>query len=150
MRIDAKTIDELIERSREVCPDLAAVDELVSDTAPELERRLFAGPSITMIGYGAMPWVNKSGSGVWPLIGVAPQRQGISIYVAAQRNGVPLATFYADRLGKTNNGRNCIRFGRLADVDQSQLRQSVRDAIAWSAVQERMYGRACAVPVDET
>lgn len=150
MKVDAATIEELVERSSDVCPDLAAVDKLISEIAPGLKRQLFAGPSITMIGFGEMPWTGTSGGGVWPLIGVAPQKQGISIYVAAETDGVPIATLYVDRLGKTRNGKNCIRFKRLADIDQAEFRQSVLDAIEWSAVQERQYGRDCAAPVDST
>lgn len=147
MKIEASSIAELIDRSADVCPDLSAVDRLVVEVAPELGRQLFAGPSLTMIGYGSMPWRRTSGSGIWPLIGLAPQKAGISLYVAARRDGVTLPEFYADRLGRANNGKHCLRFRRLADVDPDQLRQAVRDAVAWGAAQDGRYGRACAAPV---
>ncbi len=137
-----------MEESGDLEADMRELDALVSRTAPKLKRQLFAGSSITMIGYGEMTWANRSSSGVWPLIGVAPQKTGISIYVAAEKNGVPLATIYRDRLGKTNNGKNCIRFRRLANVNTAELEQAVRDAVEWGAAQEREFGRGCAAPVD--
>jgi hypothetical protein len=49
--------------------DLKAVDAVIREAAPNLVRRLFAGPSITMIGYGEMDWRTEPDSGLWPLIG---------------------------------------------------------------------------------
>ena len=101
-----------------------------------------------MIGYGEMSWERPSGSGVWPLIGVAAQKQYISIYVSAVKDGETLAERYQDRLGKTNNGKNCIRFRRLDDIDPDELSDAVRDAVAWAEVQEETFGRNCAAPVE--
>ena len=149
MKVQANTIEELFATSGEKEADLRTLDKLIVKTAPQLKRQLFSGPSITMIGYGEMTWMNKSSSGVWPLIGVAPQKGSISIYVAAEKDGVPLATIYKKRLGKTNNGKNCIRFKRLADVSMNELRNAILDAVEWSKVQETIYGRNCAQPVEE-
>lgn len=149
MKIEAATIEELFLKAGAKEADLRAVDRLIVEAAPQLKRQLFAGKSITMIGYGEMDWQTQSASGVWPLIGMAPQKDYISLYVAAEKEGVPLATLYQDRLGKTNNGKNCIRFRKLADVSIKQLQQAVHDAVAWSAEQQRQYGRNCARPVDE-
>ena len=150
MKVNANTIEELFTASGNQESDMREIDKLIVETAPKLKRQLFSGPSITMLGYGEMTWESKSASGVWPLIGVAPQKGNISIYVAAERDGVPLAQIYdKQRLGKVNNGKNCIRFKKLADVNVDELRNAVLDAIEWSKVQERMYGRNCAQPVSE-
>lgn len=148
MKIEANTIEELFRASGDQEADLRALDQLIVAAAPDLKRQLFAGPSITMIGYGETTWENKSSSGVWPLISVAPQKSGISIYVAAEKDGVPLVQLYdRDRLGKVNNGKNCIRFRKLAGVSAAELTNMVHDAIRWSDEMERIYGRNCAVPV---
>jgi hypothetical protein len=150
VKVDANTIEELFTASGEQESDLREIDQLIVEAAPELKRQLFSGPSITMLGYGEMTWESKSSSGVWPLIGVAPQKGNISIYVAAEKDGTPLAQIYnKQRLGKVNNGKNCIRFKKLAEVNPDVLRNAVLDAIEWSKVQERMYGRNCAQPVPE-
>lgn len=147
MKIDANTIEEFFSLSGEQESDMRALDQLIVETAPGLKRRLFSGPSITMLGYGEMTWMNKSSSGIWPLISLAPQKGNISVYVAAEKDGIPLAQIYDKRLGKVNNGKNCIRFRRLADIDVEEFRNAILDAIEWSRVQERMYGRNCAQPV---
>ncbi|WP_278234864.1 hypothetical protein [Isoptericola sp. AK164] len=149
MKVEATTIAELIERSADVCPDLAEVDRLVAAAAPELERRLFVGPSISMIGYGSMPWRRASGSGVWPLLGLAPQRHGVSLYVAARRDGVTLPERYAPSLGRADSGKHCLRLRRLSRCDVDELRRAVRDAVAWGADHDPRYGRACAAPVTD-
>lgn len=148
MKLEASTIDEYFEVAGDKGEDLEEIDRIITDTAPELKRQLFSGPSITMIGYGEMTWERPSGSGVWPLIGVAAQKQYISIYVAAVKDGETLAERYQSRLGKTNNGKNCIRFRRLDDIDPNELANAVEDAIAWAEVQEERFGRDCASPVE--
>ena len=149
MKVQANSIEELFSKSGTLESDLRKIDALIVETAPQLIRRLFAGPSITMAGYGEMTWQNKSASGVWPLISVAPQKGSISIYVAAEKDGVPLATIYKERLGKTNNGKTCIRFRRLSDVSIDELRRAILDAVEWSKDQERIFGRNCAQPVEQ-
>lgn len=148
MKLQAATIDEYFEVAGDKGDDLEEIDRIITETAPELKRQLFTGPSITMIGYGEMSWERPSGSGVWPLIGVAAQKQYISIYVAAVKDGETLAERYQDRLGKTNNGKNCIRFRRLDDIDPDELSNAVRDAVAWAEAQEETFGRNCAAPVE--
>lgn len=149
MKVEANTIDELFAAAGKWEDDLRAIDRLIVATAPSLKRQLFSGPSITMLGYGEMTWQNQSASGVWPLIGVAPQKNNISIYVAAEKDGVPLPQLYKERLGKALMGKNCIRIRRLASVPLDALRSAVLDAVEWSQIQERMYGRNCAQPVGE-
>jgi hypothetical protein len=59
-----------------------------------------------------------------------------------------LAEHYRDTLGRTNNGKSCIRFRRASDVDLDVLAEAVRDAVAWAEVQTEKFGRACARPVE--
>lgn len=148
MRLQAATIDEYFEAAEEKGNDLREIDRIITETVPGLKRQLFTGPSITMIGYGEMIWDRPSGSGVWPLIGLAAQKRHISLYVAAVKDGETLADHYTDRLGKTNNGKNCIRFKKLEDIDRSQLASAIREAVAWADIQEERFGRNCATPVE--
>jgi len=149
MKIHANSIEEFFSASGERADELRQIDRLIVETVPDLKRLLFKGPSITMLGYGEMTWMNATSSGLWPLIGVAPQKGNISIYVAAEKNGETLAQIYRERLGKTQNGKNCIRFKKLSDISIGELRNAVLDAVEWSKVQEREYGRNCARPVAE-
>jgi hypothetical protein len=149
MRVDATTIEEYFALAGDREADLRAVDRIIGEAAPDLERTLFAGPSITMIGYGSMEWGRPSGSGAWPVIGVALQKQYISLYVAATKDGEMLAEHYANRLGRTSNGKSCIRFRRLDDVDADELANAMADAASWAEAQEERFGRDCARPIDE-
>lgn len=74
MKINAATIEEFFGASGVQASDLRTIDHLRVETAPELKRQLFAGPSITLLGYGEMTWANQSASGVWPFISLAPQK----------------------------------------------------------------------------
>lgn len=148
MRIDAATIDDLIEQSGPRADALRKLDALIVAAAPQLQRRLFRGRSITMIGYGELAWRNAASSGVWPVIAVAPQKHQISMYVAAERDGVPIVQLHAGRLGRTDNGKNCVRFRKFEDLDRTALTALVQDAVASAAEQSRLYGRDCARPVE--
>lgn len=147
VKVAADSIEELIAKSPR--PDeMLAIDAFIRATAPQLPRRLFSGPSITMIGYGETVWQNMSASGVWPVIAVAPQQHQISVYVAAERDGVPLVTAFGDRLGR-GNGKTCLRFRRFDALDREALAELVTEAAATADEQETIYGRNCAQPVDE-
>ncbi len=120
-------LDELLDAvESERRADLETIDEVIAQAAPGLKRQLLGGPSITMIGYGESDWQRPSGRGVWPLVGMASQKQYISLYVAAERDGVAFADHYREALGRTNNGKNCIRFRTAADIDLDVLAQTVR------------------------
>lgn len=134
MRIDATTIDELLgaldERRR---ADVEAVDALITAVAPDEPRYLFAGESITMVGYGRT--LSAEGAVRWPVVALAPQKRHISVYVSGEHDGVPLAEYHAGRLGRTSNGKGCIRFTRLDGVDTDALGDVVRASFAWAAAQ---------------
>lgn len=55
---------------------------------------------------------------------------------------------YSGRLGCTNNGKNCVCFKKFEDLDRSALVSLIREAVAAVLVQECIYGRNCARPVD--
>lgn len=111
--------------------DLVAIDEAICAAAPELDRWLYRGPSITMLGYGTVPAGAGSGEGDWPLIGLAPQSGHVSVYVAGTVQGESIADHYQGRMGKTNNGVGCIRFRRWEGVDAEVFARAMRDVVAW-------------------
>ncbi|MDJ0771381.1 MAG: DUF1801 domain-containing protein [Ilumatobacter sp.] len=132
MKIDTDTIDGLFAAAGDREADLREIDRLVTEAAPELDRRLFRSPSITMIGYGEVPGDHATEPGWWPVVGLTVQKRHLALYVSAERDGVTIAEHYRDRLGRTSNGKSCIRFSRAANVDAEQLTAAVRDAVAWS------------------
>lgn len=124
MKVEADTIEQLIARSGPRRETLERLDALIREAAPQLPRRLYVKPSITMIGYGARADHDDD----WPIIALAPQKHRVSMYVAADRDGEPLLSVYGDRLGRVSLGRSCMRVGRFELLDADVLRQLVREA----------------------
>ncbi|WP_050402708.1 hypothetical protein [Bradyrhizobium embrapense] len=104
--------------------DLEQVHAVMRKAAPSLKRHFHAGTPageagmrMNMIGYGRFCYAIKSGkTAVWPVIGVALQKNYISIYVAVTRNGKPLVSCYAGRLGELRAGSNNFSFEAFADL----------------------------------
>jgi uncharacterized protein YdhG (YjbR/CyaY superfamily) len=105
-------------------PDVQRLHELVREVAPELEPTMEFG----MLGYGKMHYRYASGrEGDWMKIGIANNKQYISLYCCAADGRGYVAERYRDRLPKANIGKACVRFKRLADLDETVLRELIRD-----------------------
>lgn len=105
--------------------DLKRLDAAIREAAPGLKRHFHAGtPAGTpgmrfkMIGYGRFHYAPKPGQTVaWPVIGIALQKNYISVYISVTRNGKPLVSLYADKLRALRAGRNNFSFVEFADLD---------------------------------
>ncbi|WP_037499629.1 DUF1801 domain-containing protein [Solirubrobacter soli] len=106
--------------------EIAELHELIRDVAPELEVQA----TDRMIGYGPYHYRYASGrEGDSYLLGLAPNKAAISIYVQCTKDGAYLAESYADRLGKANVGKACVRFKRPSDLDLGELRALLAEAV---------------------
>src|SRR3974390_507680 len=82
--------------------DLLRLHSLIRKAAPGLKRYFHkgtpagkAGMRMKMIGYGRFRYPVKSGQTVeWPVIGVALQKNYISVYVAVRKSGRPIVRSY--------------------------------------------------------
>jgi hypothetical protein len=84
-----------------------------------------------MLGYGKMKYKYASGrEGEWMKIGIANNKQYISLYCCAANDDGYVAEKYKDRLPKANIGKSCVRFKRLSDLDEDTLKQLIRDSAA--------------------
>lgn len=105
--------------------DVVALDAMIREVAPDLDRHLRSG----LLGYGSLRYRYASGrEGEWFLIGLGSQKRYVSLYVCAIEDGEYLAERYRERLPAADIGRSCVRFKRLADVDEGVLRELVGDA----------------------
>ncbi len=125
MKVEASTIEELIENSPRSA-ELAEIDALIAEAVPQLPRRLFAKPSITMIGYGDITPTGTPPDEAWPLIAVAPQKQHISVYISTGVGGDTIIARFRDRLGRVSLGKHCVRFTRFDLLDQQGWREFIR------------------------
>jgi hypothetical protein len=104
--------------------EIVALDRLITEEAPALDRHLQAG----MLAYGSYHYRYASGrEGDWFLIGLASQKRYISLYVCATDGDGYVAESFRERLPEASIGKSCVRFKRLSDVDEAALRELVRD-----------------------
>jgi Domain of unknown function (DU1801) len=125
---DAATHEEYIERLSEPRrSEVRAIHELIRRTVPQLEPTMEFG----LLGYGKYHYRYASGrEGDWMLVGLASNKQYISLYVTAVRpGGGYLAESYKDRLPRASIGKSCVRFKRLGDLDQEALSTMLREAV---------------------
>jgi hypothetical protein len=84
--------------------EIRRLHELIRRAAPGLEPHMQSG----MIGYGRYHYRYASGrEGDWSRISLASQKNYISLYVMATKDGRYLAETYAERLPRANIGRSC-------------------------------------------
>lgn len=122
MKIAAATPEEYLERVGEREPILRAVDELIRESAPSLERTMVSGMAMNMIGYGMFHYKSKSGrEGDWPVLALANQKNYVSLYICALENGQYVAEKHKEELGKVSVGKSCVRFKKLSDLNLDAL-----------------------------
>jgi hypothetical protein len=105
-------------------PDIAALDALIRTHAPELEPVIMGG----MLGYGPFHYRYASGrEGEACSLSIASNASYISLYCFATDEEGYVAERYADRLPKANIGKTCVRFRKLADLDEETLVALIRE-----------------------
>jgi hypothetical protein len=119
--------------------DIATLDAVIAEAMDGTERVLWEGPmwggtEQRIIGYGSHQYVNRSGTHVdWYVLGLAAQKNYLSLYVnAADADGYILGRF-AKRLGKVKIGSANATFKRASDIDLGALREMCAQARAGMA-----------------
>ncbi|MCI0566136.1 DUF1801 domain-containing protein [bacterium] len=80
-----------------------------------------------MPGYGSFKYKNYKKENLrWPIIALASQKNYISVYVCAVKDGDYVAEQYKDELGKVSVGKSCIRFKKLEDVNLKTLEKVIK------------------------
>jgi hypothetical protein len=129
MRVAAKNKTEYLAAAGERAGDLKLLDKLIRKAAPNLAPYFMAGDTITLLGYGKYLYKYASGrEGVWPTVGLATQKNYMSLYVSVTKGGKYLAELYAKRLGKASCGKSCIRFKKLDDLDLGVVAELLEEA----------------------
>jgi len=102
--------------------EVAALDALIRETVPNLAPFIHSG----MLAYGRWRFKYATGrSGDWFRIGVASNQKYISLYICSADDEGYIAERYKKALPKANIGRSCVRFKRLADLDQAALKKMI-------------------------
>ena len=124
-RVLADSLDAYLRFDPARKTDLVRFHALMRKAAPGLKRYFHkgtpagqAGMRMKMIGYGRFRYPTKSGATVeWPVIGIALQRNYISVYVAVTKSSAPIVGAYAGKLGALRSGHNNFSFARFDDLD---------------------------------
>ncbi len=127
MRIEASSIEELIEKSGDKREGLILLDTLICETAPQLEHWLLKSETYVMIGYGRFKYDTN-----FPLIALAPQKNFISLYVVGEKEGERFTTLYKPRLGKVAVGKSCINIKNPHALVLPEVKQLILDCVAWN------------------
>ncbi len=148
MKIEATSIEELIQNSGYIAI-MQKLDNFMQQEFTSLERHLFAGKSITMIGYGLLTYQAKNNEEqFWPLISIAPQKNYVSIFIAGMKDDKPILEFYNHNFPKSMCGKNCLRISKISQIDFHIIKQIIDDAVIWHQNNINHYGRNCATLVD--
>ncbi len=143
MKVEAKTIDEYFAKAGEREPMLRELDELIRESAPKLDRKIFENMGGgAAIGYGLSAYKFANGTlGEWPLIALANQKNYVAVYICAVKDGQYIPEAYKDKLGKVSIGKSCIRFNKIEKINLDGLAEVVRVAATLFAKNANEFGR---------
>ena len=107
-KVDVSSLQAYLDFDPRRKRDLLQLHALIAKAAPGLKRHFHAGTPkghagmrFKMIGYGKYRYAARSGTLVeWPVIGVALQKNYISVYVSVTKAGASIVQSYAGRLGE--------------------------------------------------
>ncbi len=125
MKSDAKTPTEYINSIKEPRKnEIKQLHKLIRKTVPDLKPHMKFG----MLGYGTYHYKYSSGrEGDWMVIGLANQKNYISLYACLSDGKKYIAEKHKSELPKANIGKSCIRFKKLEDVDMNVIKHLLQE-----------------------
>jgi hypothetical protein len=119
--------------------DVELLDREINTRIPDASRQLFVGKfwggsDQNIIGYGDFTYTNSSGNDVtWFLVGLAVQKNHLSMYVNAVDDDGYILRRYADKLGKVKIGSASIGFKNVEAINLDAMMELVEVAAASGA-----------------
>lgn len=97
--------------------------KFIQKTDPKLKPNFL----YNMPGYGSFKYTNYKKERLdWPTVGLASQKNYISLYICAIIDGKYIAEQYKAELGKVNVGKSCIRFKKIEDLNLKTLQKVIK------------------------
>ncbi len=128
MEKTTRNVDEFIgSLPDDVSDDIATLDASIVSVMQGLSRVLYegkfwGGTDQEIIGYGDLATPRSDGSTVeWFVVGLAVQKNYLSLYVSAVEDRQYLSEKHGKELGKVKTGKSSISFGSVEDIDLSKL-----------------------------
>ena len=118
----------------DVRADMTLLDSRISTVMAGLPRvlyegRLWGGTDQEIIGYGIQRYQRSDKKEVeWFLVGLAQQKNYLSLYVSAVEDRQYLSEKYGKDLGKVKVGKSSISFKTVEDIDLEKLTRFLEKA----------------------
>lgn len=133
-RTDRDIADFIASLPDEVRDDIAALDATISAAMSGLPKhlwvgRFWGGSDQEIIGYGLQTNRRSDNRDVtWFVVGLAVQKNYLSLYVNAVEDRQYLSEKYGSDIGKVKVGKASIAFAGVDDIDLVKLDSLVRRA----------------------
>ena len=107
--------------------DMQSLDSMISSVFRKDDRaiwrgKFWGGSDQIIIGYGDWSYERSDKKIVnWFKVGLAMQKNYISLYINAVENGQYVTKKYADKLGKAKVGSSSVSFKELSDINTDEL-----------------------------
>lgn len=135
-KLNAASRDDYLIEASDSGRDLKSIDAFIQKAAPSLQPWFYnvgpkePGMTFKMVAYGKFTYAPTKDPSVtvdWPVIGMALQKNYISMYLSVTKDGKPLLDFY-DKLGYTRRGNNNFSFVTFDQLDKTVFEQLVKEA----------------------
>ena len=101
---------------------------VVLDLMKEVTNEEPAMWGTSIVGFGSYHYKYASGrEGDWMKAGFSPRKQNMTLYIM---DGFGSYDSLLQNLGKYRTGKSCLYINKLEDVDQTVLRELVRQSVA--------------------
>lgn len=134
-KVVAGSVEEYFRFDPEREDELRAIDALIRAAAPSLARWFVPGTpagepgmTMTMIGYGQFEYTTKSSPAPirWPVLGLALQKNYLSLYCSASGDDGPLTCGYSGRRGRARvSSKGVVTFTSRRDVNLETLTEMI-------------------------
>lgn len=119
---------------QDIQPDIATLDKEISKIMKGETRilwggKFWGGSDQSIIGYGDLAFVGSNKKEIeWFKVGLALQKNYISIYISAVDAKGYIAEKYGKTIGKVKVGKSSISFKKLDDIDLDKLLDVIKQA----------------------
>lgn len=133
MEITKTKPDDYIESlDPSVKEDIRTLDKMISKIAKNKERvmwegKFWGGSEQRIIGYGSYKYVGSNKKeGVWFIVGLAMQKNYITVFANGVVERTYIAELHKDRLGKAKVGKSSISFKTIKDINLEVLEEVIQ------------------------